>query len=183
MKDGKDAGGIIEWIGMFISILVMLLLSLRSKKSPEMDEETMETQKSNPTMRQDPIDDEGPHEETLQAAPVVSMKRADALGAYTKRENQRALGASYRLKNALEGFQQRRPIDQNRLQTSIEKRQLQTLSVSNFLRDDPVEQAIKKQTQAKSAHARYIHSDLRQGMVWSLVLSAPVALSKERYWL
>lgn len=176
-------GGLIEWIGMFISILVMLLLSLRSKQSSEMDEEAMETQKSNRRIRQEPIDDEEPHEEIQQAAPAVRVKRVDALSSYAKRENQRVLSASYRLKNALEGFQQRRPIEQNRLQTAIEQRQLQTLSVSNFLRDDAVEAAVKKQKKADEALAYHRRLKLRQGMVWSQVLKPPVALSKEHYQL
>lgn len=194
MQEGKEAG-IMEWISMLFSILVMLFLTLRGRKAINVEEtEEIEPQGTKRAGRapheEELFDDEEPEKIPIKVAasstpkyaplkvkPVVISKSVH-LQAYAKREAERALNASYRLKNALEGFQQRRPLDQKDRPNAIETRTFDTMRVSEFLRVDADADAreaarVKKQVQFDEGYVR-----LRNGLIWSQILQPPIALCK-----
>lgn len=184
---------VVEWIGMLISILAMLAFSLWGKQSQPIEEEPTDssTVKRAADEEEEFLDDEEPERKQERHVPVSpaprdivykrqidSTKRSVHAQSYARKQTERLLSANYRLKNALEGFQQRRPLDQKREKNAIERRTLDTKVVSESLRVDADFDArgaarLKKHMQLTEAGTR-----LRNGMIWSQILQPPIALRK-----
>lgn len=200
MHDGKEKS-VVEWIGMFISILAMLAYSFWGKKAQPAEEETGDTTDSLSLRRasheereeEEFIDDEEPefvdpvhtHANVLaQSKPAVYKSQMDVtkrpvhVQTHAQRQAQRLLSANYRLKNALEGFQQRRPIDKKSSRNAIERRTFDTKVVNESLRVDADADAREAAWIKKEGLLTESGERLRNGMIWSQILRPPVALRK-----
>lgn len=188
MRQAADSG-IVEWIGMFISILVMLALSFFQKKTPPQGLEEEEVMPPERRRHEEELyDDEEPQREVIQAPVEVKrlsskvqadvLKRSVYAQAHAKKQAERVLNSNYRLQNALEGFKQRRPLDQRREQNAIEKRTLNTMKVSEFLSVDSDADARKVAHLKKRDENEKSQEVLRKGVIWSEILKPPIALRK-----